>query len=140
MPVLVIVVVIFFVVFRNIAAAHGAVAGGKAVRKAAPVRRPAPKRPQPQRRGFPEASHLCDDEESHRMTFGASGDDLTEEVAEMNRRNNTVKSRGPMRLRTMTAEDLAAKRRELKTLLEGGIIDQDEYRSILRDYENSRIF
>ena len=134
MPVLVIVLVIFFVVFRNIV-------GAAAPKAAHNVRRQTAKPVvQKLQKASHEASHLCDDEASHKMTFGASGDDLTEEVAEMNRRNNTVKSRGPMRLRTMTAEDLAAKRRELKSLMDSGIIDAEEYRSIMSDYEKARIF
>ena len=135
MPVLAIVIVIFFVVFKNVVGAAAPKAAHSARQQAArPVQKPVVKKVSP------EAGHLCDDEQNHRMTFGASGDDLTAEVAEMNRRNNTIKARGPMRLRTMTAEDLAAKRRELKSRMDSGIIDAEEYRSIMSDYEKARIF
>ena len=70
------------------------------------------------------------------MTFGAAGGDLTDEVDAMNRRNQRIA--GPLRLTPVTAAEIAEKRAQLESLLEGGIIDRDEYNDILMEFRNSR--
>ena len=54
----------------------------------------------------------------------------------MNRRNQRIA--GPLRLTPVTAAEIAEKRAQLESLLEGGIIDRDEYNDILMEFRNSR--
>ncbi len=138
MPALVIIIIVMVVVF-NVNKSARAARGAQNQRGVYSPPKVQAQRQQPRRAPAPAPSrdgHLCRDKRSHKMTFGAAGGDLTDEVDAMNRRNQRIA--GPLRLTPVTAAEIAEKRAQLESLLEGGIIDRDEYNDILMEFRNSR--